>query len=399
MLGGNRFRQSFWGNAAEFDTGPLVDQWHHLTVTYNGVDRQAYLDGQSLKSPTLRGANATPDVTQGDLWIGGGPWAANDRFEGRIDEIRIYRKVLNGDAIKQLVNRPTLIARSPTPSDGAVVEPVGQLGWESDGGQCQYDVYLGEDSGQVSRASPSHTHGVYLGRTNQPHIMPTISPITEATYFWRVDTVSGATVVRGHLWSFGTARSLIIDDFESYTDTSPNRIYQTWTDGLGFTDPAPGAPGNGSGAVVGYDTMPYMETHTVYSGLQSMPLRYDNTAAPFYSEISRSFIPSQDWTEGGFKALCLHFYGMAANHVASGDKLFVTVIDGSGRSVTVSYTGSATHLNDARWHQWRISLASLWTADLSDIAEFHLSIGDKNNVVSGGNGLVFIDDICLSTKL
>jgi len=77
------------------------------------------------------------------------------------------------------------------------------------------------------------------------------------TYYWRVDEVNEADAIgvwEGDLWSFSTQEFLVVDDFESYTDYSPNRIFQTWIDGWGFSEDdffPDGHDGNGTGAQVG----------------------------------------------------------------------------------------------------------------------------------------------------
>jgi hypothetical protein len=58
------------------------------------------------------------------------------------------------------------------------------------------------------------------------------------------------------VWSFNTASSLVVDDFESYSNSSPNRPFQTWFDGYGYSAdeffPAACA-GNGTAAGIGHD--------------------------------------------------------------------------------------------------------------------------------------------------
>ena len=137
------------------------------------------------------------------------------------------------------------------------------------------------------------------------------------TYYWKVNEVNEAqtpSVREGDLWSFSTREYLVVDDFESYTNDSPNRVFQTWIDGAGFSadDAFPkGNPGNGTGSAVGYDpTMGnIMETASVHGGRQSMPIEYDNINSPFYSETQRTFDPPQDWTVHGADTLVLWFRG------------------------------------------------------------------------------------------
>ncbi len=107
------------------------------------------------------------------------------------------------------------------------------------------------------------------------------------TYYWRVDEVNTAdpdSPWKGAVWSFTTANFIVVDNFESYTDEDVGRIFQTWIDGWGYTTPAPGDPGNGTGATVGYINPPFAEKTIVHGGAQSMPLAYNNADSPYYSE-------------------------------------------------------------------------------------------------------------------
>jgi len=106
-----------------------------------------------------------------------------------------------------------------------------------------------------------------------------------------------------------------VDDFESYTNEVGERVFEAWIDGVGFTLPEPGNPGNGTGASVGHDvwdaSSPYyngsiMETRLVVDGAQSLPLYYDNSASPYRSEAQRTWAVPQDWTSNGVDTLVLY---------------------------------------------------------------------------------------------
>ncbi|MBN1505838.1 MAG: LamG domain-containing protein, partial [Sedimentisphaerales bacterium] len=121
----------------------------------------------------------------------------------------------------------------------------------------------------------------------------------------------------GNVWAFTTAEFGDIDNFESYTNESPDRVFQTWIDGWGFSpdDNFPnGDPGNGSGALVGYDPSigNIMETAIVHSGAQSMPVEYNNVNSPYYSETERTWTSPQNWTTNGATDLGLWFHGSPA---------------------------------------------------------------------------------------
>ncbi|MBN2129771.1 MAG: hypothetical protein JW741_09755 [Sedimentisphaerales bacterium] len=212
-------------------------------------------------------------------------------------------------------------AAGEDPQDGAVdVTQAPMLSWSAGVRAVEHDVYFGDDEEAVANADAT-TAGIYRGR--QPLDAAAFEPgplAWNATYYWRIDEVNEAhpeSPWKGAVWSFATADFLAVDDFESYTNEVGQRVFQTWLDGLGFSEPV-AVPGNGSGAIVGHDIWspesPHFEgsiaqTDIVYSGAQAMPLYYDNTAAPGYSETNRIWVAPQDWTINGVKALTLQFRG------------------------------------------------------------------------------------------
>ena len=209
-------------------------------------------------------------------------------------------------------------AREPQPADGATgVSVVTDLTWRPGREAKSHDVYVGTDADAVAAGTvPTATQ---TERTYTPASME-----FGTTYYWKVDEVGQTETYEGNLWSFTTEAYSIIEDFESYTNDSPNRVFQTWIDGYGFSadDFFPqGASGNGSGAVIGYDpvTGDIMEHVIVHSGSQSMPLQYDNTASPFYSETTREFATAQDWTSNGADTLALHIRGNAGEFKETAD--------------------------------------------------------------------------------
>ncbi|RPJ31130.1 MAG: LamG domain-containing protein, partial [Planctomycetaceae bacterium] len=164
-------------------------------------------------------------------------------------------------------------------------------------------------------------------------------------------------------------------------------VFQTWIDGMGFSEDEffpKGNPGNGTGAMVGYDPTAgnIMETATVHGGTQSMPVSYDSLVAAT-SEAERTFTDPQDWTGHGIKALMLWFCGNATN---TASQMYVKV---NGRKV--AYDGDAASLLRKPWHLWYISLSQFSGVDLSKVTK--LAIGFE-----GGKGLVFVDDIRLSSQ-
>jgi len=199
----------------------------------------------------------------------------------------------------------------PDPVDGSNTAQVApDLKWVAGQGAQKHHVYFSDNKAAVADG----TAAADKGTVNEPNYAPgELSP--GGTYFWRVDEVDGfGAVVAGSVWTFCTV--LPVDDFESYTNEVGTRIFQTWVDGWGYTEPAPGNPGNGSGASVGHDIWvagtgytTIAETTVIHGGSQAMPLDYNNINTPYYAETDRTWAESQDWTANGVDTLTLHVRG------------------------------------------------------------------------------------------
>jgi len=189
-----------------------------------------------------------------------------------------------------------------------------------------------------------------------------------------------------------TAATLVVDDFEGYGNGSPNRPFQTWLDGFGYSADeffAVGYGGNGTGAGIGHDiwslSSPYyggdiMETNNTLPGSgQSMPFYYSNSGG-VVSETQRKFAVPQDWTVGGAATLVLNFYGDPGNT----GKLYIKV-----NNAKVVYNGPAAAVTIPYWTQWNIDLSSLGT-NLRSVSS--LAIGVDG---SSAAGVLLIDDIQL----
>jgi hypothetical protein len=216
------------------------------------------------------------------------------------------------------------------------------------------------------------------------------------TYYWRVDEVNEAetmTVWTGPVWSFSTGETVAVDDFEGYGNLSPDRPFQTWVDGYGYSADEffPVAyPGNGTGAGIGHDIWSpsspnfngqLMERSITLPGSkQSMPFYYTNTGGTA-SQTERQFTPAQDWTVGGAKILSLAFYGQVDNT----GTLYCRI-----NNVKLTYPGDAGDLAGEVWQIWNIDLATVNT-NLQSITTMAIGVDG-----SGASGRILIDDIRLS---
>jgi len=255
-------------------------------------------------------------------------------------------------------------AFNPEPAAGATnVSVDATLAWRPGREAASHTVYVGTDRDAVAG-------GLVSGKTVTEHRYTPALDLGRI-YYWKVDESGAAGDYPGDVWSFTTEDSIAVDDFEGYTDDEGSRIYESWIDGL-----TTGA----SGSTVGYMEAPFAEKKIVHGGTQSMPLAYDNTAAPQYSEAERAFDSVQDWTTHGVTTLVVNFHGQTTNSPAS---LYVKI---NGTKITYNNGAAATAMN--LWKQWAIPLAGTGV-NLKSVKS--LTIG----VAGGGKGTLFVDDIRL----
>jgi len=195
-------------------------------------------------------------------------------------------------------------AREPDPADGALqVDPSTALTWRAGREAASHEVYLSTDEGAVA-------DGTALAGTVDDATYAAAGLEFGSVYYWKVNEVNEAEAVstwEGAIWSFTTQAYAVIDDMESYNDED-NVIYETWIDGWI----------NGTGSTVGYLLAPFAEQSVVHGGGQSMPLAYDNSFAPFYSEAEFD-MGGADLTVGGAENLRLFVEGEAPSFFEAAD--------------------------------------------------------------------------------
>ncbi|MEM7009950.1 MAG: LamG domain-containing protein [Verrucomicrobiota bacterium] len=113
-----------WTSTAGFATG---SGWHHVAVSYKFGDPESirgYLDGKEVKGAwDMGGATDQPPVVDDDeIWIGstvkGSP---NNCYDGKVDEIALYREVLSPEELKSRWNHKPQPLPTPELVDGKVV--------------------------------------------------------------------------------------------------------------------------------------------------------------------------------------------------------------------------------------------------------------------------------------
>jgi len=327
--------------------------------------------------------NAAGGLPQGSATYTPGPLEFAKAYYWRVDEFDAVN-TYKGEVWSFLTEGAV---GSPEPANGAVnvmQSPI--LTWVHGVFADTHQVYFGTDKEAVKNADTSLPE--YKGSGNlgaESYVAGNLEWNT--TYYWRVDEANDTNTDSpwtGPLWSFTTANFLIIDDFESYNDLDPadpasNRIFNAWIDG--FDNPAI------NGSVVGHANPPFAEQTIVHGGLQSMPMSYDNAVG--ISEATLNLTSKRDWTVKGVNTLTIWFRGEAAN---AAENLFVAL---NGNAV-VNHDNPDAALRTS-WTAWNIDLQAFADqgVDLANVNSITLGLGNKNNPVAGGSGMMYFDDIRL----
>jgi len=293
----------------------------------------------------------------------------------RVDEIEANGTTIHTGNVWTFTTQAAT-AYQPSPADKANdASPTPTLTWQPGQAAIKHHVYLSDALDAVQQRAAGADKGEVTDTTFSPG---TLAGAT--TYYWAVDElIAGGGTKAGPVWTFTTY--LPVDDFESYTDAEGSRIYEAWVDGLT----------NSTGSLVGYMTAPFAEQAIVHGGKQSMPLDYNNTKTPFYSEADQEFATAQDWTVGEVSTLVLFVRGKLGNGPAP---LYFIVKDASNKTATVIHPDAAV-IGSTKWSEWRIPLSSLAPVNLARIKKITIGLGDKAKPAADGAGMVYVDDIRL----
>ena len=274
-----------------------------------------------------------------------------------------------------------LLAADPVPGNGQanVALTLPELSWTAGRGAVSHALYLSTDEAAVA------------GETVAPITLQETSYELAAldvntAYYWKVNENTGAEVWAGNLWSFTTVATVLLDGMEAYTAQDaddPNPIYAVWLDG--YEDPSI------NGALVGAD--PYAgdgdpftagdgdfspEIIVIRSGLQSLPIWFDNTAAPV-SQATRSFAEIPDV---GARRMEL-YYQFGTDSV--GDALFVEINGVEVASAAIPATILPV------WSEISIDLTSAGIDDATQITSMSIGVRGAN-----AKGVVYVDDVTLT---
>jgi hypothetical protein len=319
--------------------------------------------------------NAAGGLSQGTATYSPGPLELAKTYYWRVDEFDVV-ETHKGDVWSFITEGAV---GSPNPAKGAVdVMQTPVLTWVPGIFGASHEVYFGADAASLELKSSGN-----LGSESfEPGELE-----WDTTYYWRVDEANNTNADSpwtGPVWSFTTANFLVIDDFESYNDLDEgepgsNRIYLAWKDG--FDNPAV------NGSVVGYANPPFAEQTIIHSGLQSMPMAYDNAVGK--SEATLTLTSNRDWTVNGVNTLTIWFRGSSSN---AAEPMYVALND----SAVVTNDNPNAALRTS-WTAWNIDLQAFADqgVNFANVNSITLGLGNRTNPVAGGAGMMYFDDIRL----
>jgi hypothetical protein len=118
-----------------------------------------------------------------------------------------------------------------------------------------------------------------------------------------------------------------------------------------------------------------------------MPMSYDNAVGK--SEATLTLTSNRDWTVNGINTLTIWFRGSTGN---AAENLYVAL----NGSAVVNHENPDAALTTI-WTRWDIELARFADqgVNLASVNSITIGLGNKNNPVAGGAGMMYFDDIRL----
>ena len=222
------WEQGFGGSTGESLYGvtdlSADNNWHLVTIVYDGSERRLYLDA-NLEG--TKSENRAPTQFDANLYIGlekdnsNGPQRA---WKGLIDNVRIYNRALTAAEIQNLYNQ-----ENPSMLEGIISGTVyDSAGAAIKSEQIRVEVFSGDPCGSlqfIQSATTDTSNGTF-----------TITDIPSGTYYLRTDGVqyvnewwaSDSSVI-----DCNSAQSITVDTGDTFFGTNFHLDIDTDKDGMG----------------------------------------------------------------------------------------------------------------------------------------------------------------------
>ena len=218
---------------------PPVDEWHHITGTYDGTIFKCYIDGELADEWAYTGTMPENEVS---VMIGRRS-TGGCQFNGLIDEVMIYDHALSDDQVPQIMMGLGGMGKAsgPDPRDGALHEDTWvTLSWRPGAFAVSHDVYLGDNFDDVNEGAADAFRGNQIPTyfvAGFPGFPYPDGLVPGTTYYWRIDEVNDADPNSpwiGDVWSFSIppkkAYNPVPADGAEFVDPGVTLI---WTAGFG----------------------------------------------------------------------------------------------------------------------------------------------------------------------
>jgi hypothetical protein len=275
-----------WNSAAEQYFGLGVKEASVL-VSNNGTDWTAFGDF------AFAAGNGKADYTFNTVIDFQGTAAKFVRIVMKSSQRGLYEFGLSE---VQFFSYP-VYAREPVPAPGTTGLALdATINWRAGRAAASHKVYISTDKEAVAKGTaPS-----FSVNTNSFKLSSTELQLGQ-TYYWRVDEVNEAETPKSYasdIWELTTVDYLVVDSFESYTDS----VSSIW-----------GSPVNASLA---------LEKSLAHTGKQSLVISYKNDT-PFTTWVQAvaSNKGQKNWTKNGIKYLVMFFRTHAEPKVPTGPRI------------------------------------------------------------------------------
>jgi hypothetical protein len=381
-----------------------VGNWHHFAFVKDedAGTMKIYFDSEVARSKD--GVISSLSNLGGQPFRFGAALGVGADYVGRMDDLRVYDYALSDSEIASLFRGGDVeLAWGPSPYDGQPDAPYDtDLSWNPGDYAGQHDVYYGTNWDEVNDANILIHPNVEYARVDVNTYELSTLDLGDERY-WRVDEVNDscdASPWKGKVWRFTVADYIIIDDMEDYNPGfgDPYPITRLFGEPYGWNCGYQNATGSLLDLV--YPTSVYVGIEAHRSD-QAMYYLYDNSAAPYYSEISNYFtLDPNDWTVAGVKTLVLWFLGTPGND--ANESMYVGLEDESANYAQVDYGDYGEDMNDikvAEWQVWPLPLSDFTddnpSLELDKMQTLYIGFGTRFGGTPGGNGEVYFDNILL----
>ncbi len=218
------------------------NEWAHMSLVFDGTNATGYLNGVDEAGPQPTGIGA---YVQGPVLIGV-TWNGSRVFQGLLDDMRLYDRVLTETEIRTIMAGDTeqnQTAYGPSPADGELLTNTWvNLSWKPGPSAASHDVYLGDNFNDVDEAT--RDSGFFRGNQTPTTLLAGFPGyaypdglVPGTTYYWRIDEVNEAdpnSPWKGSVWSFSIAPKTAYDpdpaDGAEFVDPG---VILSWTPGYG----------------------------------------------------------------------------------------------------------------------------------------------------------------------